>query len=295
VRCGRFYPASARGPEARLRYYASHLSMVEVDATHYMPLARRNAELWAERTSSGFAFHVKAHALVTGHPSRPQALPLDLQAALPEPLRAGPVLMPGEVPGPIIDELAARFVDALTPLRDAGKLAAVLLQFPPWLAAGRESARVIQRAAQRMGGLPVAVELRHPSWLSGGFQLRTEQFLRRHGVALVCTDGPPELAVPLPVASMQPLVTSPRLAVIRLHGRRPKYASGPTRRGYSPEELAAWGDRALAMAREAEQVHVVFANCWEDLAVRDAMALSLALSLPPPSRPLPAQAELPIS
>ena len=53
---------SQRGAAALLRrYYASRLSLVEVDSTYYALPARGMSELWNERTPSDFTFNVKAH------------------------------------------------------------------------------------------------------------------------------------------------------------------------------------------------------------------------------------------
>ena len=51
---GVFYPADARSAAARLAYYATRFSFVEVDATYYALPSERNATLWAERTPPGF-------------------------------------------------------------------------------------------------------------------------------------------------------------------------------------------------------------------------------------------------
>jgi hypothetical protein len=50
IESGRFYPRTATNAEARLRYYATQFSLVEIDSTYYAVPAERTAELWAERT-----------------------------------------------------------------------------------------------------------------------------------------------------------------------------------------------------------------------------------------------------
>ena len=67
---GVFYPTTATSAEARLRYYASQLSMVEVDSTYYALPAPQMSDYWVERTPAAFVFDVKAFALMTGHPGR---------------------------------------------------------------------------------------------------------------------------------------------------------------------------------------------------------------------------------
>src|SRR6266566_2094423 len=67
---GRFYPASARTPEDRLRYYASQFPIVEIDSSYYGIPIEQNARLWVERTPPEFVFNIKAYRLFTRHRRR---------------------------------------------------------------------------------------------------------------------------------------------------------------------------------------------------------------------------------
>jgi uncharacterized protein YecE (DUF72 family) len=125
-----WYPRGHRDPEPRLRYYAEQFPVVEVDSGYYALPSRRNSLLWAERTPPEFRFDVKAFSLLTGHPTRPAALPADLRESLGAELRRG-------APAAVLDRVWERFAHAIEPLRAAGKLGAVLFQFPPWFAPGR--------------------------------------------------------------------------------------------------------------------------------------------------------------
>jgi uncharacterized protein YecE (DUF72 family) len=62
-----WYPRGVSSAEARLRYYAEHFDVVEVDSPFYRLPAPEVAAKWAERTPSDFVFHVKASAAMTGH------------------------------------------------------------------------------------------------------------------------------------------------------------------------------------------------------------------------------------
>jgi hypothetical protein len=125
VASGDFYPSVANTPEKRLRYYARHFSVVEVDATYYALPREQMAAAWAERTPADFRFGVKAYAAITEHPFEPSRLDRELQAALPPELRRARRVYPKDLPSEVSDEIFARFVRALAPLRDAGKLAYV--------------------------------------------------------------------------------------------------------------------------------------------------------------------------
>src|SRR5216110_2926908 len=78
-----FYPADAKTPEGRLRFYASQFPIVEVDATYYSPPNERNSVLWIERTPKDFTFNIKAYSLLTGHPTKTDSLFREVRDALP--------------------------------------------------------------------------------------------------------------------------------------------------------------------------------------------------------------------
>ena len=82
-----FYPRAANTPERRLRYYARHFGVVEVDATYYALPTSAHAHAWVDRTPADFVFGVKAYAAMTGHPVEPARLDRDLMQLLPKTLR----------------------------------------------------------------------------------------------------------------------------------------------------------------------------------------------------------------
>ncbi|WP_262342996.1 DUF72 domain-containing protein, partial [Bordetella pertussis] len=137
--CGRFYPAAARTPQARLQYYATRFGMAEIDASFYALPDPHTAYLWAQRTPPGFVFNIKAFRLFTGHQTPRAALPADLRREVPG---EGDAVFDDQVPGAVRDELWRRYVQALEPLRQAGKLGAVHCQFAPWV---RREARGVAR------------------------------------------------------------------------------------------------------------------------------------------------------
>ena len=68
------YPKEANTAEARLRFYATHFSLVEVDSSYYALPAPQAADLWAKRTPSSFVFDLKAFRLFTQHHPRLAAI-----------------------------------------------------------------------------------------------------------------------------------------------------------------------------------------------------------------------------
>lgn len=280
VASGLFYPRGCTTPEGRLRHYASAFSLVEVDATYYTLLPPEVATRWLEWTPQQFIFDVKAHPVVSGHPIDVGRLPADLRTELEQAGLSGRVYS-DRMPPPIAEEVERRFRALLEPLAAAGRLGALMVQFPPWFDATRGNARRIEVVAERWRGLPVSIELRHRSWLAPGRRDRVFDLLRRHGLSYVCVDEPDVDAGGVPPLCV---VTNPELALVRFHGHN---AAGWLKKGasvherfdylYTPEELGAWTEPVSQLAREAKRVHAIFNNCVRNYAVLGAKGLSVLL------------------
>ncbi|HEY6013517.1 MAG TPA: DUF72 domain-containing protein, partial [Candidatus Limnocylindrales bacterium] len=175
---GVFYPDRADTAEERLGYYASRFPLVEVDATYYALPSARTAELWVARTLPEFTFDIKAHALMTGQPTETRRLPKELRAALPEELAAKPRIYAKDLPGELRDQVWTWFIDGLEPLREAGQLGSILLQYPRWFFTSSENRDAIEEATGRLrdAGLVGAVEFRSASWLNDKNIERTLRF-----------------------------------------------------------------------------------------------------------------------
>jgi uncharacterized protein YecE (DUF72 family) len=285
-----FYPRGVSDSEARLRYYATQFPLVEVDASYYALPTPVNAERWVARTPADFTFNVKAFAALTQHPVDLLRLPKDIQAELPEDLRARHRVYPKDLPGEIEFEIWKRFRQAIEPLHKAGKLGCVLLQFPPWFTATRANAKFLEVCRARLEKLPLAVEFRHPSWGDAARVPRVMALLRRAELSYVAVDEPQGTA-----ASMPPVVevADPKLAVVRFHGRRAEtWDAGASVQEkfdylYDPAELRPWVPKVERLAQQAERVHLVFNNCVENRAVlgaRDIVALMAEAQASPTAR-----------
>jgi probable DNA metabolism protein len=294
---GLFYPESVNTPEARLRYYASRFPLVEIDSTYYALPTARTATLWAERAPEGFVFDVKAHGIMTGHPVEPARLPRVLRDRLPRSLAGTTRFRADELPDALRDAAWQTFLDALDPLAEAGKLGTLLLQYPRWFTPSRASADRLREARARLqdwyaAGHLAAVELRHRDWYAPRLRARTLALLEQLELAHVIVDAPPGHASSVPFVA-EP--THPRLAIVRLHGRRTETWETPVsvvseryRYRYSLSELEALAPSIVDVARRVQGVHVVFNNCHADygtnnadeiaaiIARRDALRRSLA-------------------
>jgi uncharacterized protein YecE (DUF72 family) len=283
VKSGRFYPPGTNTAEARLRYYASQFPIVEVDSSYYFIPRQEQAGVWVDRTPPDFVFNVKAFSLLTGHPTRRNAIPEDLQDEIDPKYREAQRVYRGHLSSSAVDELWRRFHEALLPLDSAGKLGAVLMQYPEWFTPKHANREELRALHQRLPGYQVCVEFRNRAWLDeAADRERTLKLLAEEGLPLVCVDMPQGFR-----SSMPPLaeVTAPDLAVVRFHGRDREawQYKGPTatprfRYLYKERELREWVPRIEHLAEGAHNVHVLLNNCYEDYAVRNARDLARLLS-----------------
>ena len=275
---GVFYPLDASTAEDRLVYYANQFPIVEVDATYYALPSRRQGELWLERTPPGFTFDIKAHALMTGQPSEVRRLPKDIRESLPAELLDQKRVYARDLPSEIEDEIWDRFLDGVEPLRSSGKLGAIFLQYPRWFFPTSESRDEIVRAQDRLGDTPFAVELRHASWFNEKNRERTIAFLDKQQIPFVMVDAPPGTKSSVPPVTV---VSSPRLAVVRFHGRRTETweKSGiPVverfRYLYDEGELGEWVPRIREAADQVPEIHVLMNNCYANYGTTNAREIA---------------------
>jgi len=291
VTSGRFYPSGVTSAEARLRYYADQFGIVEVDSTYYAPPSLRNSELWVARTPSGFVFDIKAFALLTHHPAVAERLPDWLRAALPEEARSKRNVYASDFSAADLEKVWQLHRDALEPLAGAGKLGAVLFQFPPWFVRSRENREYLRDLTTRLPGRPVAVEFRGGGWMTGGSAADTLRLLEESGLAYVTVDEPQGFANSTPPLA----AATATLAVVRLHGRnadtwesRTGAASDRFKYLYSEGELREWVPRVRELAAQTRSVHVLFNNNYEDWGMQNArrMAHLLGVETQPPQAQL---------
>jgi uncharacterized protein YecE (DUF72 family) len=267
-----WYPTEADTPEKRLQFYAGQFPLVEVDATYYgLPFPRMAAQ-WAERTPEHFTFHVKAFSLLTKHPTRPSSLPSDLRSAA-EALGKRNVYQRDLPPG-VVDEVWGRFLDGLRPLADAAKLGAILLQFPQWFPISRANRAYLVSCAERAAPYRVCVEFRNHTWLSGGNERETLEFLAAHDLPYVCVDMPQGYP-----SSMPPVTAATSdLAVVRFHGHSKAWTSRDVHERfgylYSEDELSDWVPKIRQLSERAARTHVLMNNCYRDFAQVNARQLA---------------------
>jgi uncharacterized protein YecE (DUF72 family) len=157
---GLFYPAtrSKRAGTAgfdELRFYAEHFDTVEVNSTFYGQPRADVTRTWVERTYPGFEFSLKLYQKFT-HPK------MFREAALKRaPGSEGPLLdLLAQVTRSDLDDFRA----GIDPLASAGRLGALLAQFPASFKDSPRSRDYLSQLLRAFDAYPVAVELRHKSW-----------------------------------------------------------------------------------------------------------------------------------
>ncbi|MBU2288569.1 MAG: DUF72 domain-containing protein [Gammaproteobacteria bacterium] len=272
--CGRFYPKEAKTPEARLRYYASVFPLVEVDSSYYAIPTPTNAHNWAARTPEQFVFNIKAFRLFTGHQTDPKVLHKDIK----ETLGSSRTLYYASTPPDVRAELWRRFIDAIAPLKLAGKLGLVHFQFPPWLTCTREGRAHVAHCVEQMAGHTLSIEFRHQSWLDEAHRAATIALLRELRVVHTVVDGPQGFANSVPLLAE---TTHPDYALVRLHGRNTETynargASSAAERfdyDYPDAELREIMVEVLRLAYKVRNTHLIFNNCDEDKGQRNGVSM----------------------
>ncbi len=275
-----WYPKKSMSAAERLAFYAARFPIAEADSTYYYPPSPELTNAWAERTPPAFTMNVKAYSLLTGHPARPNSLWPDLRDSVKPEFAGKRNVYLHHLPDDAVAEVWDRFRYSLRPLVEAGKLGAVLMQYPAWFTARKDNRAQLAAIRDHWDDLPVCVEFRSPSWLSADRDRdRTLGLLRDLGLALVVVDAPP--ASGLATVSE---VTVPELAVVRFHGRNDDTWKQQTRTAaerfrylYTGAELSAWVPTLRRLADGAERVHALMNNCYQDYGVRNAADLAALL------------------
>ncbi len=235
-------------------YLAQFFDTIEINTSFYGPMRPGHAHQWLDRVAANprFLFTAKlwqkfTHDVIAANPGSKIA---SVTAEDERVVRAG-----------------------FDVLRNAGKLGAVLLQFPFSFHRTAETTAYLEALLKRFADYPLAVEVRHASWNDA------EMFaiLREHGAAFCNIDQP------IIGRSLEPSAesTSP-IGYVRLHGRRYDTwfnddATIPSHERYnylySTEELGPWAGRIQTVAQRTRDVFVVTNNHYLGKGVVNALQL----------------------
>jgi len=284
----RWYPKKMPAGE-RLRWYAQHFEMVEVNSTFYSVPDERTVQRWCATTPDNFTFDVKLHQLFSFHSVQRKLLPPELQ-------RIAQIDAKGKVntSPELRDALLESFLRPMSILQSAGKLGVLLLQLSPAFSPRKHELGELKPLIEKLADYSVAIEFRNRNWAVGDQLRSTIDFLSKYRVAFVNVDAPAADHFSIVPPELNK-VTNPELSYLRLHGRDAKaYLTGKTvaarfNYDYSDKEIDELAERSRKLAREVKDVHVVFNNNNLDYAPRAATRLRTVLgqsvALPSPQTP----------
>jgi len=241
---GYVYPAPRPKGFHEATYLAQFFDTIEINTSFYQPLNPEHAKQWLDRVSANprFVFTAKLWQKFTHDPS-----------------------------ATLEDERAVRA--GFDVLHEAGKLGAVLLQFPFAFHRTAEATAYLDAVLRRFADYPLAVEVRHATWNDP----EVFALLREHHAAFCNIDQP------IIGRSLEPSeeITS-SIGYVRLHGRRYDtwFSDDPEvppheryNYLYSAKELAPWADRINSVAEQTRKTFVITNNHYLGKAVVNALEL----------------------
>jgi len=242
---GPVYPEGTQ-PKDYLSCYAGLFPTVELNFSYYtMPKAQSLAKMLIDG-GQDLTFSIKAHKTLTHE--------------------VNPAQWEGE---------AKTYRTAIEPMLEAGRLEAVLFQFPYSFHYTPENRSYLDKLIKYFKGVPVAVEFRKSDWYSG----KVIDGMKSREVPLVSLDLPELPKLP----PLMDVVTAP-LAYIRLHGRNKEAWWGADDHArydylYSDKEVEAWADRIKRIAEQAHRILVYFNNHAAGKAAKNGQKLKQILSI----------------
>lgn len=263
---GLIYPSAHPVAAHRLEILARIFDAVEINSSFYQPLKPEVVTLWVRKVQANprFRFTAKLHQRFT-------------HARILE------------------DAEVAVFKEGLKPMQAAGKLGALLMQFPWSFRFTAENREFFIRLRRAFSGYPLVAEMRHSSWMA---EEAVGTFLDyRVGF---CNIDQPEYTRAMPPTSF--LTSS--VGYVRLHGRNPKNSLGAydpsaarSRQHdylYSEAELSEWAKRIERIGRFAESTFVIFNNDAAAKSVVNALELQAMLTGARPSAPRELRRRFPV-
>jgi len=253
---GTVYPADSGRHLDRLAYISEFVDTVEINSSFYRPVDPRVAETWVRRTGrhTDFRFCAKSHRSWTHEP------------------------------GPDLERDVERTLDGLRPLLEAGRLGALLIQFPQSTRFAPPARERVDRLIDRCAGWPIAIEVRHASWATD----EVTGWFKRREVGWCVVDQPAAGESTIGPVSR---VTS-RVAYLRLHGRNVAnwFRPGAGRDArydylYQAPELEQLAQSARALAQSAENLFVVQNNHFRGQALVNALQMKRLLQKTTPPAP----------
>ncbi len=247
---GIVYPRGSQGSGRALEALVRLFDVLDIKVTFYRPPTARMTAAWVRQVAGRAAFRFTAKLWQGFTHQRGQA-----HAAEERAFRAG-----------------------MAPLRESGRLGALLAQFPWSFRGTPENRTYLETMLDRFGDFPLAVELRHASWMRDEVVAMLSQ--RQVGF---CNIDQPELKDAITATTVQ--TAGP--GYVRLHGRnREAWLRSDAGRDqrydylYSPDEIATWGAKIASMqaASGGRDLFVIANNHYRGQAPANALEMIAALT-----------------
>ncbi len=228
-----------------LEYLARYVNAVEVNTSFYRIPSARMTRTWPRRVPPAFRFSFKLTRIFTHDP-----------------------------PGSATRDDADAFREALEPIRQAGRLGPLLIQFPWSFRYGQQAVERLEQLKTWFPDCDRIIEVRHSSWA------RPEALEAIGRIGGLCNIDQPRLRACLRPTSH---VFGP-VGYVRLHGRNAAkwFAENiePHERYdylYSEQELAEWARRIEDMMGQARELYVIANNHYRGQGVVNALELRAML------------------
>lgn len=246
---GIVYPQHPGRDFHEAQYLAQFFDTIEINTSFYQPLKPEFANQWVERVAANprFQFTAKLWQKFTH-----------------------------ETGATAEDERLVR--EGFAPLMEAGKLDALLLQFPFSFHNTEENRKRLDELFERFGDYSLVIEVRHSSWNTDEFFAK----LRNREVGFCNIDQP------VIGRSMKPTErTTGGVGYVRLHGRRydtwfsDDPEQPPSERYnylYSEEELDPWARRIKHVSEHSKATYVIANNHYLGKGAVNALQLISLLS-----------------
>jgi len=248
---GHLYPADVPSRFDALQFLAPYFDTIEVNATFYRPQPRRSYASWVRRVAANpaFRFTVKLWQRFTH-----------------------------ERTGPWTADDVRMVTEGLETLAAAGRLGAVLAQFPWSFKPGADAKARLTALARDFAAWPVVAEVRHGAWQ----QAHHLDLLRDLGLGFANIDQP------VIGRSLEPSAeATSAVGYVRFHGRNYQHWFGENEDAaqrydylYTEEELAPWVDRirAVQAVSGVADVYVVTNNHFEGKGPANALMIRSMLA-----------------
>jgi uncharacterized protein YecE (DUF72 family) len=251
---GRVYPSKPPRGFDPLEYLSAYFDTIEINSTFYRIPTVKTTRSWVARVDGNPAFRFTAKL--------PQVFTHTRQTNAQD---------------------EAAFKEAMAPLQDAQRLAALLLQFPYAFHQTPANRTYLQRLVERFRAYALVLEVRHRSWDTPDVY----ELLRELGVGF-CNIDQPQVSYALGLTRQ---VTS-EVGYLRLHGRNvttwfQEDANRDARYDYlySATELDEITAVLLAIAAQARETYLIANNHFRGQAALNALDIRRRVTRAPVNVP----------